>query len=116
MKKVCAFVLLLALVTGAVVADLVYLLEVEVINETDEIIEHIYIRPDYGSEWEEIVISEWVIRPGETYTLQIRDYKYYNTDVFDVRFESRDGTIYTLADRDLVASSRLTVARANRDS
>jgi hypothetical protein len=115
MKRAVILSIILALCTGAAVADLVYLLEIEVNNQTGEIIEKIHIRPDYGGEWEEIAISEWVIRPGESYTLQIRDYKYYNTDVFDVRVESRSGQTYTLAGQDLVSSNQITFRPANRD-
>lgn len=115
MKKAVILTIVMALCAGAAVADLVYLLEIEVNNQTGEIIEHAYIRPDYGGEWEEIPISEWVIRPGESYTLQIRNYKYYNTDVFDVRLESLTGETYTLAGQDLVASSQITFGPANRD-
>lgn len=115
MKKAVILTIILAFCVGAAVADLVYLLEVGVDNQTGEIIEKIYIRPDYGGEWEEIPISEWVIRPGETYTLQIRDYKYYNTDVFDVRVESRSGVTYTITGRDLVATSQIAFRPGNRD-
>ncbi len=115
MKKAVILTIILALCAGAAVADLVYLLEIEVTNQTGEIIEKIHIRPDYGGEWEELPISEWVIRPGETYTLQIRDYKYYNTDVFDVRVESRDGATYTVTGQDLVATSELTIRPTHRD-
>jgi hypothetical protein len=116
MKKALVLAILLALVAGFAAADLVYLLEVDIVNETGEIIEHVYIQPDYGSEWEEIPISEWVIRAGDTYTLQIRDHKDYNTDIFNVRLESRDGTTYTMSNQDLVATSRLVFGRNNRDA
>lgn len=117
MKKAIAVLALACMLAGAAVyADLVTIVEVNIVNDTGALIDRIEVSPQYAADdWIEVPIRDWVIREGESYRMQFRDFVSYNTDIFNVRLRDSEGRYYTLRNRDLPYTSTLRFSAADRD-
>lgn len=116
MRKAIAIAVLVLLFVGTAYADLVTLVEVNIVNDTGAMIDKIEVSPDYRPEgWIDVPIRDWVIRDGETYRMQFRDFVSYNTDFFNVRVRDSQGNHYTLPNQDLPHTSTMRFTAEQRD-
>ncbi len=90
MKKFLGFlVVLFVLGTASVAAQDYY---VEVTNNTGYTIFYLYVSPEYSNDWEEDVLGNMVIVPGDTVRVDLYD---YDTSIFDIQAVDEDGDTYT---------------------
>ena len=116
MKKAIIVLALVCIFAGAAYADLVTVVEANIVNDTGALIDKIEVAPEYRPEgWIEVPIRAWVIREGETYRMQFRDFASYNTDIFNVRLRDSQGRYYTLRNQDLPHTSTMRFSTAQRN-
>ncbi len=115
-KAIAVFAFTIMFVAGAAYADLVTVVEINIVNDTGAMIDKIEVSPDYRPDsWIEVPISTWVIREGETYRMQFREFVGYNTDIFNVRLRDSQGRYYTLRNQDLPHTSTMRFSTAQRN-
>lgn len=83
-----ALALLLALPAEAALAGVQ---DFYVHNESKWVILFIYVTPDYSDEWEEDVLGDDVLMPGDTYEIFMDDYGDYC--YFDILIEDERGNV-----------------------
>lgn len=89
-------VFLLALPGGGALAGIQ---DFYVHNESKWVILFIYVTPDYSDDWEEDVLGDEVLMPGETFEIFMNGYDNYC--YFDILIEDERGNVSEYWDVDL---------------
>ncbi len=71
---------------------------VEVTNSTGYDIYFLYVSHEDSDSWEDDMLGDDVLFPGETYKVTVTDYP---SSIFDIRLEDEDGDTYTIWDVDI---------------
>ena len=117
MKKMIFFLAMALLIVGATAyADLVTIVELNIVNDTGALVDKIEVAPEYApNDWVEVPIRSWVIRSGETYRMQFREFGDYASDIFHIRLRDDQGRTYVRRDQDLVHTSTVRFTADNRN-
>lgn len=117
MKKMMFFLVIAFLIVGAnAYGDLVTVVELNIVNDTGALIDRLEVAPEYAAnDWVEVPIQSWVIRSGETYRMQFREFGNYASDVFHIRLRDDQGRTYVRRDQDLVHSATVRFTAENRN-
>lgn len=117
MKKMMVFSVIAFLIVGiSAYGDLVTIVELNIVNDTGAMVDKIEVAPEYAPEdWVEVPISTWVIRAGETYRMQFREFGDYASDIFNIRLRDDQGHTYVRRDQDLVHTATVRFTSEHRD-
>jgi hypothetical protein len=86
-------------------------MHVVVVNETDRTLLRLYVSPVSSGSWEEDVLGDEVLAPGEAFRVDLRG---YDSPLFDVRADDDAGASYTYEDVN-VLSADVAVRPEHRD-